>query len=122
MAKKKSAPKAAKPFSPAIQAHHFPALDGGSRCDPRRENRRFPHRCGRSEDKPEEYVRQNLEKALVRTYKYAPVDCTAEFQIKMGSKKPRVDVVVFQTGHGNRPQRALLGPVRLSRPSSQLET
>ena len=29
-------------------------------------------------DTPEEYVRQNIEKALVRQYKYAPKDCEPE--------------------------------------------
>ncbi|GAB3996027.1 N-6 DNA methylase [Nocardioides marmoraquaticus] len=49
-------------------------------------------------DTPEEYVRQNLEKALVRQYKYAPTDCFPEFAIKVGSSRKRVDVVVFATG------------------------
>lgn len=49
-------------------------------------------------DTPEEYVRQNLEKALVRQYKYAPRDCEPEFTIKVGSSKKRVDIVVFAPG------------------------
>lgn len=49
-------------------------------------------------DTPEEYVRQNLEKALVRQYKYAPKDCEPEFTIKVGSSKKRVDIVVFAEG------------------------
>lgn len=49
-------------------------------------------------DTPEEYVRQNIEKALVRQYKYVPADCHPEFAIKMGSAKPRVDIVVFPAG------------------------
>lgn len=49
-------------------------------------------------DTPEEYVRQNLEKALVRQYKYAPKDCEPEFTIKVGSSKKRVDIVVFAQG------------------------
>lgn len=48
-------------------------------------------------DTPEEYVRQNIEKALVRQYKYSAVNCEPEFKIKMGSAKPRVDIVVFET-------------------------
>ncbi len=47
-------------------------------------------------DTPEEYVRQNIEKALIRQYKYVASDCTPEFRIKMGSAKPRVDIVVFR--------------------------
>ena len=46
-------------------------------------------------DTPEEYVRQNLEKALVRQYKYPATDCEPEFAIKVGSSRKRVDVVVF---------------------------
>ncbi|MFT4210748.1 MAG: N-6 DNA methylase [Microbacterium sp.] len=46
-------------------------------------------------DTAEEYVRQNIEKALVRQYKYPPKACEPEFAIKVGSSKKRVDVVVF---------------------------
>jgi type I restriction enzyme M protein len=49
-------------------------------------------------DTPEEYVRQNIEKAIVRQYKYPPADCEPEYRIKMGSAKPRVDVVIFSKG------------------------
>jgi type I restriction enzyme M protein len=47
-------------------------------------------------DTPEEYVRQNIEKALVRQYHYNPSECEPEFRIKMGSSKPRVDIVIFK--------------------------
>lgn len=46
-------------------------------------------------DTPEEYVRQNIEKAIVRQYRYSPTDCAPEFRISVGSAKPRVDVAVF---------------------------
>jgi type I restriction enzyme M protein len=49
-------------------------------------------------DTPEEYVRQNIEKALVRQYRYEPEDCTPEFTIKVGSSRKRVDIVIFQPG------------------------
>ncbi|MEW6085503.1 MAG: type I restriction enzyme HsdR N-terminal domain-containing protein [Chloroflexota bacterium] len=49
-------------------------------------------------DTPEEYVRQNLEKALVRQYRYDPKNCYPEFSIKLGSSRKRVDIVVFQAG------------------------
>lgn len=49
-------------------------------------------------DTPEEYVRQNLEKALVRQYRYSPADCSPEFPIKVGSARKRVDIVVFAEG------------------------
>lgn len=49
-------------------------------------------------DTLEEYVRQNIEKALARQYKYVPKDCAPEFPIKVGSSKKRVDIVVFEPG------------------------
>lgn len=49
-------------------------------------------------DTPEEYVRQNLEKALVRQYRFAPGDCQPEFAIRVGSSRKRVDVAVFGAG------------------------
>lgn len=49
-------------------------------------------------DTPEEYVRQNIEKALVRQYKYAAPDCAPEFPIKVGSARKRVDIVIFPEG------------------------
>ena len=52
-------------------------------------------------DTPEEYVRQNIEKALVRQYKYAGADCEPEFGIKVGSSKKRVDIVVFPAGEAH---------------------
>lgn len=57
-------------------------------------------------DTPEEYVRQNLEKALVRQYKYQPTDCSPEFAIKVGSSRKRVDVVVFAPGAAHTQQNA----------------
>ncbi len=52
-------------------------------------------------DTPEEYVRQNLEKALVRQYRYNPGDCEPEFTIKVGSSRRRLDIVVFLTGRSH---------------------
>lgn len=49
-------------------------------------------------DTPEEYVRQNIEKALVRQYKYAAPDCAPEFPIKVGSARKRMDIVIFPEG------------------------
>jgi type I restriction enzyme M protein len=46
-------------------------------------------------DTPEEYVRQNIEKALTRQYKYPVKDCAPEFTMKVGSSKRRADIVVF---------------------------
>jgi type I restriction enzyme M protein len=49
-------------------------------------------------DTPEEYVRQNLEKALIRQYRFRPADCEPEFPIRVGSARKRVDVAVFAEG------------------------
>jgi len=59
-------------------------------------------------DTPEEYVRQNVEKALVRGYKYAATDCAPEVPIKVGSARKRVDVVVFTTGAPHTQENAFL--------------
>jgi Type I restriction enzyme R protein N terminus (HSDR_N) len=56
----------------------------------------------------EEYVRQNIEKALVRQYKYEAGDCEPEFRIKTGSSRKRVDVVVFATGQDHKQENAYL--------------
>ncbi|MGH3970044.1 MAG: type I restriction enzyme HsdR N-terminal domain-containing protein, partial [Mycobacterium sp.] len=57
-------------------------------------------------DTPEEYVRQNLEKALVRQYRYDARDCAPEFSIKVGSSRKRVDVVVFKPGSDHKQENA----------------
>jgi type I restriction enzyme M protein len=59
-------------------------------------------------DTPEEYVRQNVEKALVRGYRYSPGDCEPEFPIKVGSSRRRVDIVVFSEGQEHRQEAAWL--------------
>jgi type I restriction enzyme M protein len=43
-------------------------------------------------------VRQNIEKALVRHYKYDPQWCEAEFRIAVGSAYKRVDIPIFPRG------------------------
>ncbi len=59
-------------------------------------------------DTPEEYVRQNIEKALVRQYKYDPKDCEPEFRIKEGVANKRVDIVVFEPGKDHRQEHAFI--------------
>jgi len=59
-------------------------------------------------DTPEEYVRQNLEKALVRQYKYPATDCQPEFAIKVGSSRKRVDVIVFEPGAVHNQEHTLV--------------
>lgn len=59
-------------------------------------------------DTPEEYIRQNIEKALVRQYKYSPKDCAPEFPIKVGSSRKRVDIAVFEPGEPHTQASAYL--------------
>ncbi len=46
-------------------------------------------------DTPEEYVRQEIAKSLVREYKYAKADIEVEFVVRVGTRKPRADLVIF---------------------------
>ena len=52
-------------------------------------------------DTPEEYVRQEIEKSLVREYGYAKQDIQVEWPMKFGSRRVRVDIVVFPAGLPN---------------------
>lgn len=44
---------------------------------------------------PEEYVRQEISKSLVREYGYAKADIKIEFTLRIGTRKPRADIVIF---------------------------
>jgi type I restriction enzyme M protein len=44
---------------------------------------------------PEEYVRQEIAKSLVREYRYAKPDIEVEFTVRVGTRKPRADLVIF---------------------------
>ena len=46
-------------------------------------------------DTPEEYVRQTIEKRLINEHKYKREQIKIEFGLKMGSRRPRADIVVF---------------------------
>ena len=50
---------------------------------------------------PEEYVRQEIAKSLVREYRYSKLDLELEFTVPVGTRRPRADIVVFppQTAH-----------------------
>jgi type I restriction enzyme M protein len=69
-------------------------------------------------DTPEEYVRQNIEKALVRQYRYSPNICLPEFPIKVGSSRKRVDIVVFDSVEVPRTQENAHLLVETKRPGS----
>ncbi|MDD7803736.1 N-6 DNA methylase [Ralstonia solanacearum] len=47
------------------------------------------------EETPEEYVRQEIAKSLVREYGYPKKEIAVEFTLRLGSRKPRADLVVF---------------------------
>ena len=55
---------------------------------------------------PEEYVRQEIAKSLVREYRYAKADIAVEFITRVGSKKPRADLVVFPPGSDHKQENA----------------
>ena len=44
---------------------------------------------------PEEYVRQEIEKSLVREYEYGRGEMEVEFRVKMGSASKRCDIAIF---------------------------
>src|SRR5262245_3464323 len=46
-------------------------------------------------DTQEEYVRQEIAKSLVREYRYPKLDIEVEFIMRIGTRKPRADLVVF---------------------------
>ena len=47
------------------------------------------------DETPEEYVRQEIAKSLVREYGYPRKDIAVEYTLRVGSRKPRADLVVF---------------------------
>ena len=49
-------------------------------------------------DTPEEYVRQNIERRLVKELGYKPERIAIEFPIKVGSSNKRVDIAIFAEG------------------------
>ncbi|MBB5705221.1 N-6 DNA methylase [Sphingopyxis panaciterrulae] len=55
---------------------------------------------------PEEYVRQEIAKSLVREYQYAKAEIAVECTLAVGSRKPRADLVVFEPGQPHKQERA----------------
>lgn len=60
------------------------------------------------EETPEEYVRQEIAKSLVREYSYAKGDIYVEFTLRLGSRKPRADLVIFPTDALHKQEHARL--------------
>ena len=44
---------------------------------------------------PEEYIRQEIAKSLVREYEYEKKDISVEFTLRLGSRRPRADIMIF---------------------------
>jgi len=57
---------------------------------------------------PEEYVRQEIAKSLVREYRYEKIDIEVEFVVRVGSRKPRADLVIFPPGSAHTQEQALI--------------
>lgn len=55
-------------------------------------------------DTPEEYVRQTVEKRLVNEHKYLPAQIAIEYTLRLGSNKPRADIVIFEKNCVNKVQ------------------
>ena len=51
---------------------------------------------------PEEYVRQEIEKSIVREYHYPREEVKVEFLIRLGSSRKRVDLAIFPEGAPHR--------------------
>lgn len=59
-------------------------------------------------DTPEEYVRQEIAKSLVREYRYEKAGIKVEFVVRVGSRKPRVDLVIFPPAAEHTQENALI--------------
>jgi len=57
---------------------------------------------------PEEYVRQEILKSLVREYDYPKSDVAVEFTLRLGSRKPRADIVIFEEDEGHEQSNAYI--------------
>lgn len=58
------------------------------------------------DETPEEYVRQEIAKSLVREYGYPRSDISVEFTLRLGSRRPRADLVIFAEGDTHAQDKA----------------
>lgn len=58
------------------------------------------------DDNPEEYVRQEIAKSLVREYGFPKDHIAVEFTLALGSRKPRADLVIFGLGQSHKQEYA----------------
>ena len=56
-------------------------------------------------DTPEEYVRQTVEKRLVNEHKYFPEQIRVEYTLQLGSRKPRADIIIFESKDTAQPRK-----------------
>lgn len=68
----------------------------------------FIDRQTQREETPEEYVRQEIAKSLVREYGYPKKDIAVEFTLRVGSRKPRADLVIFAVDAGHEQESAYI--------------
>jgi type I restriction enzyme M protein len=59
-------------------------------------------------DTPEEYVRQEIAKSLVREYRYEKTCIAVEFVLRLGTRKPRADLVIFPPDTSRTQENALM--------------
>lgn len=60
------------------------------------------------EETPEEYVRQEIAKSLVREYGYPKTDIAVEFTLRLGTRRPRADLMIFTAGQGHAQEAAYI--------------
>lgn len=58
-------------------------------------------------DTPEEYVRQTIEKRIINEHKYKSSDVAIEYTLRIGSRKPRADIVIFDSNATNKNQQSI---------------
>lgn len=59
-------------------------------------------------DTPEEYVRQEISKSLVREYGYDRADLEVEWPLKFASKRVRADIAIFPPGETHIQENAVI--------------
>jgi len=55
-------------------------------------------------DTPEEYVRQTVEKRLIDEHKYFAAQIAIEYVLKLGSRRPRADIVIWDKNISEKTQ------------------
>jgi type I restriction enzyme M protein len=60
------------------------------------------------DETPEEYVRQEIAKSLVREYQHQKAAIAVEFTLRVGIRKPRADLAVFPASVEHRQENVLL--------------